>query len=614
MRHLVQALGPLQNITKTLESLSSLPEALHNVAIFQQTMDEMKEKIAARPQHSSATTVAETSPLAALIKDLTLKVDEIKLRFGSFSASGTSTSAGTSSESSQLTNAIQTLADRLGDRISSGVTSRAFEVSAPIPTQTVRRESTSAADRTGPSPGDLSPDHRPTALTPMVPLVNLVPPSSEPPFESPASIAKGNEAIEAAKWDRSSLTVREEARYRSPTISTPSALKGVLIGGDDDGDDEGTPPANRGSLFTASALAINSNSSAASVGYNAEKRKRIPTPQVTFAQAIADSSVAANQAITTPIPAQGALQSDSIPVQTKRLPTDNPSTIFETLPQALSQNNENEPEYVSSGSNPPKRRKSSSVTRAIKQEKLSGHLLGYKPTTRSEATRAKEVGIDIINLVDSQSSGSRTNSSEGRKSRTKSQQGRWHKSKETEAQASQKSSSFEYELLSLAEPQATTRDDDVQQTHQDTYTFASQADNTQTGLSRLGSSAHLEFGYGQALSVPSIPGPSSTNFTFETEEPTLGSCPDYRESPPAGQKQSTSTDRVEASPSLAVVSPRGHHQQSTPEPSPKTPSQPSLPPPPRSVPPTQRYYGKAAHDRKLNNFVRSFAAMDSDED
>lgn len=615
MNHLILALSPLQNITIALESLPSLPEALQNVAIFQQAMQEMKDKIERRPQITNGDMSGiESSPLANALKDLSRKIDQIKLQIGSF------TPPSNSSDPSQLASAIQTLADRLGESI----VARASAPQQPGTADRIDRginglHSTGAGlsttAQTGPDfvPNHDSSNRQEVITTPIyVPKVNLIPPSSEPQFDSPTAIAARNEAIESANWDRTSLTVREEDRHRSPIVPAPSALRDMLIGEDDDGVDDATPPASRGALFAQNNINTMPGTSATLstdeiVSYSNEKRKRSGSQQITLAQAIADSTIATNHATpSTPAPVEPA---DAHPVE----PAAPEPVVTGTIAQPISQTAESE--YVSSGSIPPKRRKTSNNTRAVKQERLSGQLLGYKPTTRSEATKAKEVGFDIINLVDSETSGSRSNSSDGRKSRSRSQQGRWVKSKGKESPADE-SSAIEQHANTFVETQAITSGDDMQQTQQDT--LPSQAPS-QPGFWCHNSSLDSDFGHGQPLSVPSLPVFGSSNFTYETQEPTLGSLSADMEFSPFGhgQKQSTSTDRVEASPSLAVAPPKDRDDQHpSSEPSLTTPTQDTLPPVTRSAPPYRRYqaYGKAAHAKKLSMFGKSFAAMDSDDD
>jgi len=50
LNHLITKLGPLDDITTTLESLSGLPEALEQVAVFQETMQAMQNRIVTRAE------------------------------------------------------------------------------------------------------------------------------------------------------------------------------------------------------------------------------------------------------------------------------------------------------------------------------------------------------------------------------------------------------------------------------------------------------------------------------------------------------------------------------------------------------------------------------------
>ena len=568
----------------------------------------MKEKVERQSSTTSPTTVGQASSLAATVKDLSLKVDEIKSQLGSLAAPVVA------SDTKHLASAIRTLAENLGSCLSSRA-----PVQSPLQPTVLPGATMTHVPGLSPSPRPTSSSQTAVATSTVTPKVTIAPPSSEmqPHFDSPIAIAKRKEAMIPGKGPGRSLNVREEYRPRSPIPPTPSAFKGMLIG-DGDGDGDETPPMNTGPLFAQQNPSMTSTTTFTSArGGGAidtiatDKPKRTNGRQTTLAQAIAESTTPANHT-TTPVSAPLPPHSD--PPLAQHVESGQPNTdTVESIPPPVSQTVE--PEYVSNGSNPPKRRKTSSNTRAVKQERLSGQALGYKPTTRSEATKAKEVGIDIINMVDSQSPG-RSSSSDGRKTRVRSQQGRWVKGQDSQANDHKNAALGEEERLSRGEirPVATEH---TQQSDQETY--PSQP-ISQPGLYANDSMPDTDFGYGQALSDPSLPHFGSTSCTFDTQtqtqEPTQSTLPLLPPSSP-GQKQTTSTDRVEASPSLAVaVASTSNHEHHYPQRFLTSPSKDTLPPSPRTEWPYRRYqaYGKAAHAKKLSTFGKSFGALDSDED
>jgi hypothetical protein len=79
LNHLITKLNPLDDITTTLSSLSGLPEALEQVAVFRETMKTMQDRISNRPgpqpQALPSIDVDQVTKLQETMEEIMKKVD-----------------------------------------------------------------------------------------------------------------------------------------------------------------------------------------------------------------------------------------------------------------------------------------------------------------------------------------------------------------------------------------------------------------------------------------------------------------------------------------------------------------------------------------------------------
>lgn len=79
LNHLITKLNPLDDITTTLASLSGLPEALEQVAVFRETMKNMQDRISSRPEPQAQAQISQIPSLeySAQITKLQETIEEV---------------------------------------------------------------------------------------------------------------------------------------------------------------------------------------------------------------------------------------------------------------------------------------------------------------------------------------------------------------------------------------------------------------------------------------------------------------------------------------------------------------------------------------------------------
>jgi hypothetical protein len=483
LNHLITKLNPLDDITTTLSSLSGLPEALEQVAVFRETMKTMQDRISNRPgpqpQALPSIDVDQVTKLQETMEEIMKKVDtpsgpsvglDSGKVFGAITGLKralvevkTSTSAGSGGEACGEMKEMRDLVLEMKVEMA-GMKDTLANLTQPVPGPAIDHEMISTLrailERL---------KHRP------VPQVNDTP---APPVGLAHTPTTGIRPVPDAPQPPDSENVSSPPRvFGRPIRATPWGQQDPAfmhtIG------DRGVQPepGGEGSDIFGTIQPILSNSTTAN-----KKRK-----------------------------------------------TKNPSTLKFTLPIPPIQGG-------SQGSQSTSSRHSSngSVTNQMKR-KSPPNSLSMRPTTRSCSNRGKEIGIDVINLESSESSGKKRGGVVPETSN--SGDTTWPLGVPDSIRPEPRGSGRHDQPIEIESPPLPETQDLGQSQSQSQV-------QTQTQLNNSQIESTFEFGHGQLPSVPSLPGYESTQFETQVDTPTQK------------EKEVTSTELVEQSLGLPPPPPR----------------------------------------------------------
>jgi hypothetical protein len=523
LNHLITKLNPLDDITITLASLSGLPEALEQVAVFRETMKTMQDRISNRPQPQDqiqqlpSIDVNQITKLQETMDETMRKVDipsgpSVGLDGGKVFGAITglkraleevkaSVSTGSGGEASGEMKEMRDLISEMKVEMA-GIKDTLANLTKPVPGPAISHEMTTTLraileqlkDRPVPQVNDtpaplLGQVHTPT--TGIRPVSDVPQPPDAEDDESPPRVL--DRPIRPTPW-----------ALQDPVAMRVIGNRGVQ-----------SDPGGEGSDIFGTIQPIHSDST------TANKKQKMKNPS--------------NSKFTLPIP----------PIQ-----------------------------GGSQGSQSTSSRHSSngSVTNQRKR-KSPPNSLSLRPTTRSCSNRGKEIGIDVINLESSESSGKKraivpetSNSGD-----TTWPLGLPESTRPEPRGSGGHDQPIEIESPPLPETQDLGQSQSQSQVQTQTQLNNSQIDNEST----------FEFGHGQLPSVPSLPGYESTQFETQVDTPTQK------------EKEVTSTELVEQSLALPP------------------------PPPRRPEPGYRKYQGPRTYgvNAKMHGFLRgNFGVLDDSDD
>jgi hypothetical protein len=520
LNHLITKLNPLDDITTTLSSLSGLPEALEQVAVFRETMKTMQDRISNRPgpqpQALPSIDVDQVTKLQETMDEIMRKID---------TPSGPSVGL----DSGKVFGAITGLKRALEEVKKSLSTGSGGEASGEMKEMRDLVLETKAemagmkdtlANLSQPVPGPAIDHEMPNTLRAIleqlkyrpVPQVNDTPAPLLGQAHTPTTgtrPASDNPQTPEPEDDASPPRVLDRPIRPTPWAQQdPAAMR--IIGDRSVQSDHG----GEGSDIFGTIQPILSDSTTAN-----KKQKTKPSSTLKF---------------TLPIP-----------------PTQGQSQGSQSTSSRHSSNG--------------------SVTNQRKR-KSPPNSLSLRPTTRSCSNRGKEIGIDVINLESSESSGKKRaivpeTSNSGDTT--------WPLGlpdsiqPETRLRSGGHDQPIEIESPPLPETQ------DLGQSQSQSQV------QTQTQLNNSQIESTFEFGHGQLPSVPSLPGYESTQFETQVHTPTQK------------EKEVTSTELVEQSLALPPPAPR------------------------RAEPGYRKYQGPRTYgvNRKMHGFLRgNFGVLDDSDD
>jgi hypothetical protein len=519
LNHLITKLNPLDDITSTLSSLSGLPEALEQVAVFRETMKTMQDRISNRPGPPAQAAqipsidVNQITKVQETMEEIRRKVDipsgpsvglDSGKVFGAITGlkraleevkSSVSTRSGgeVSGEMKEMRDLVLEMKAEMA-----GMKDTLANLSQPVPTPAIDHEMTTTlraileqlkhrpVPQVNGTPAPLLGQVR-TPTTGIRPVSDIPPP---PDSEDPASPPRVlDRPIRPTTWAQ-----------QDPAAMRIIGNRGVQ-----------SDPGGEGSDIFGTIQPILSNSTTAN-----KKQKTKPSSTLKF---------------TLPIP----------PIQ-----------------------------GGSQGSQSTSSRHSSNGSVANQRKRKSPpNSLSLRPTTRSCSNRGKEIGIDVINLESSESSGKKraivpetSNSGD-----TTWPLGLPESTRPEPRGSGRHDQPIEIESPPLPETQ------DLGQSQSQVQ--------TQTQLNNSQIESTFEFGHGQLPSVPSLPGYESTQFETQVDTPTQK------------EKEVTSTELVEQSLALPPPAPR------------------------RAEPGYRKYQGPRTYgvNAKMHGFLRgNFGVLDDSDD
>jgi hypothetical protein len=525
LNHLITKLNPLDDITTTLSSLSGLPEALEQVAVFRETMKTMQDRISNRPHPQPQAQVAQPASidvnqitkLQETMEEILRKVDipsgptvglDSGKVFGAITGLKraleevkTSVSTGSGGEVSGEMKEMRDLVMEMKVEMA-GMKDTLANLAQPVPTPAIDHEMTTTL-RTILGQLKYRPVPQITNDTP-TPILGQV--------HTPTT---GIRPVPDAPQPPDSEDVASPPRVFGRPIRTIPWGQQDPVAEDFTGDRGVQPePGGEGSDIFGTIQPILSNSITAN-----KKQKTKPSSTLKF---------------TLPIP----------PIQ-----------------------------GGSQGSQSTSSRHSSngSVTNQRKR-KSPPNSLSLRPTTRSCSNRGKEIGIDVINLESSESSGKKRGGVVPETSN--SGDTTWPLGLPESIRPEPRGSGRHDQPIEIESPPLPETQDLGQSQSQSQV-------QTQTQLNNSQIESTFEFGHGQLPSVPSSPGYESTQFETQVDTPVQK------------EKEVTSTELVEQSLALPPPAPRraepGYRKYQVP-----------------------RTYGSSA---KMHRFLRgNFGVLDDSDD
>lgn len=640
MSHLVGALTPLNHVVKvldneTLGAIRALPAALEDVAVFKITMEEFKQKSAEHPKHAPPSSSTETAALQSVLRDLAKKMESLEARVGRQPCHPMSPSP---IESPRLVGPIrhasqarvprclesdQAAADSIAqesDRVAGGHLSTSNAV------QTRRSHATSRSNPTGEAGGLSIPPQNvgtmsrsastprqsrpetefvlPTPVTEAPHVVQRLVSAagrgdSQAPTPPPSSEGQQRAQITLATMSAEPVPLDQ----RVPEAKAPVGMMDTSMLTEGPAHDE---PATftAGLLFPESALPpAPTRSVRPPTTYSkskSHKRKRFPAVPTSLALADADGT---NAQSTRPTMTSlvTSLQSDEDIVDpmitAATTPAQKDSGVLPSPANAIETSE-------SSGSSTVKRRKANTNSIEVKRERLNDIYGTAQHNTRAKVSQAKEIGIDVHGDIELQSVSRSTTATSGGSSRSKpgSQKQKSNFKRDSKGRFGSKTPVLVDnqapalpampEATSLPLPTATAAVEPSQQAAIPESVVSIPPANDESV-----EYIETDIGHGQPLSAPSLPHPWSTANKYETQGTTIDTLPAII----AEQKQSTSTDRVDQSPSLALAPNDAH-----------APRQPLRRQP--SYRKNQVLLSQTAHEAKMADWKRNFGAYDQSDD
>jgi len=487
LNHLITKLNPLDDITSTLSSLSGLPEALEQVAVFRETMRTMQERISNRPDpHTQA-------QLPPIDKDQITKLQETmegiirKVDISSEPTVGLDSGKvfGAITGLKRALEEVKTAVGTGSDGVVSGEVKEMRDLVLEIKAEMAGMKDT-LANLTQPVPSTPAIDHEMTTTLRAVleQLSHRLAPqvisdTPAPPIRQVHTPTTGVRPVSDISRPPESESIASPPRvFGRPIRPTPWARQDPAAMRVTGNRGVQSDPGGVGSDIFGTIQPIPTSPTTAG-----KKQKTKPSSTQNF---------------TLPIPK--AVQGQSRGSQ---------STASR---------------HSSTGS----------VTNKMKR-KSPPNSLSLRPTTRSCSNRGKELGIDVINLESSESSGKKRDAIVPDTSN--SGDTTWplglpdSAQPLTRLQPGAEDRPIEIETPPLPETQDLGQSQSQTQVQTQTQLNDSQIDNTN------------EFGHGQLPSVPSLPGYESTQFETQVDSPVETKK----------EKEITSTELVEQS--LALPAP-----------------------------------------------------------
>lgn len=526
LNHLITKLGPLDDITTTLASLSGLPEALEQVAVFKNTMDAMQTRIANRPPQAQGPIESEarippldlssTNQISKLIE----AVEEIRKKIE------TPTPPSVGLDSGKVFGAITGLKRTLEDLKTS------IPAGPAIP-PVIGNEATAARERDMKEMRDLVLEMK----AEMAALKNSMVNNAPAPVPAPPAIDV--ETISTLRAILDQLKDRPFPTNQPPTSTTgirPATAERDILPMSEGPASQESPPRIFDRVIRPTAKARQDSGTMRAL----EKRHTQPTPEGPRADG---AQVIDTFGIVQPIPSGITTVAGA---HKKRKTTATKTTLGSAVPnnttpdEQVSQSTSSRNTSTGSVANKGKKRKTPpGDSLGMKQEALEGLKMNTdRPMTRADSTRAKAVGIDIIEIE---------SSSEGSKSGNKRSGSATGKKKTTPPQSTSTSTAFPSHPWTL--PPLSTTDNleslplpesqlpESQLPFPESRLEPTQHNNSQTDTM-------MDYGHGQLPSVPSLPGYESTEGYTDTY---VTPRPEYEDVDEEDREAVRSTEQVEES-------------------------------------------------------------------
>lgn len=531
LNHLITKLGPLDDITSTLASLSGLPEALEQVAVFRNTMEAMQTRIANRPTQPQAQAPIEAEarvpPLdlsnTNQITKVLEAVEEIRKKIE------TPTPPSVGLDSGKVFGAITGLKRTLEDLKTS------IPAGPAIP-PLIGDEETTARDRDMKEMKDLVLEMKAEMAALKESMVN----HTSAPVPAPAPAIDG-ETVSTLRAILDQLKERPLPTNQPPTPTTgirPATAERDLPPMSEGPASQESPPRIFDRVIRPTAKARQDPDTMRAV----EGRNTQPTADGLDADGPGPMATDAF-GVVQPIPSGITTVAGA---HKKRKTTATKTTLGSAVPnnstpdEQASQGTSSRNTSTGSVANKGKKRKTPpGDSLGMKQEALEGLKMNMdRPMTRADSTRAKAVGIDIIEIG---------SSSEGSKSGNKRSGSSTGKKKTTPPQSTSTSTAFPTHSWAL--PSLSTTDNleslplpesqlpESQLAFPESRLEPTQHDNSQPD-------SMMDYGHGQLPSVPSLPVYESTEGYTDTY---VTPRPEYEDVEEEDREAVRSTEQVEES-------------------------------------------------------------------
>jgi hypothetical protein len=461
LNHLITKLNPLDDITTTLASLSGLPEALGQVAVFRETMKTMQDRISTRPGPQVQLPSIDVNHIAKLQETMEEIMKKVEIP----------SEPSVGFDSGKIFSAITGLKRALEEVKSSVSTGSGGGVSGEM--KEMR---------------DLVLEMKAEMAGMKTTLANLTQPAVTPAIDHEMTTTL-REILEQLKHRPVPQVTNDAPAPFGGQAHTPTT--GIRPVSDTpqppDPEDIASPP-------------------------RVLDRPIRPTPWAR--QDPGAMRVTGNRGIQSDPGGEGSdifgtiqpIPSDPTTANKKRK-TNNPSTLKFTLPIPPVQGG-------SQGSQSTSSRHSSngSVANKMKRKSPPNSLL-LRPTTRSCSNRGKEIGIDVINLESPESSGKKRGGIVPETSN--SGDTTWPLGLPESIRPEPRGSGRYDQPIGIESPPLPETQDLGQSQSQSQVQTQTQLNNSQ-----IDKDSTFELGHGQLPSVPSLPGYESTQFETQVDTPT----------------------------------------------------------------------------------------------